>query len=58
MGDSQLANYGPEDAWECSSRASKEQNFALMIEVIYRTEGIFAGIFVTSELSFENSRSQ
>ena len=40
MGNSKLANYRPEDAWECSRRASKEQNFALMIEVIYQTEGL------------------
>ena len=41
-GNSKLGNYCPEDAWECSRRESKEQKFALMIEVIHRAEGIFA----------------
>ena len=40
MGNSKFANYRPEDAWECLRRESKEQKFALMIEVIYRAEGI------------------
>ena len=42
-GNSKLANYHPEDTWECLKRASKERN--IMIEVIYQTAGIFARKF-------------
>ena len=45
VGNSKLANYRPEDAWECLRRASKERSFGLMIEVIYRTEGVFTRKF-------------
>ena len=44
-GNSKLGNYCPEDAWECLRRESKERKFALMFEVIYRAEGIFAQKF-------------
>ena len=47
-GNSKLANYRLEDAWECLRRESKERNFALIIEVIYQTEGIFARKFKVS----------
>ena len=44
-GNSKLANYRPEDVWKCSRRESKQQTFALMIEVIYRAERIFTRKF-------------
>ena len=44
-GNLKLGNYRPEDVWECPRRESKEQKFALMIEVIYCAEGIFARKF-------------
>ena len=53
VGNSKLANYCPEDAWEGSRRASKERNFTLMIEVFYQTVGIFAQKF---EVSFHYER--
>ena len=48
VGNLKLGNYRPEDAWECSRRESKERKFALMIEVIYRAEGIFARKFAVN----------
>ena len=60
-GNLKLTNYRPEDAWECSRRASKEQNFFLMMKSFIEQRELLLenskSVFVTSELSSKNSRS-